>query len=115
MSEKTCKNCVVNCDAHRKPEHPICHEWTGAKIQPKQTFTVWIAWGEAATREAEEIVSSHRQVKVNELNVSEYSFNTEAERTAFLQGVDESSGWMNYYTTTNPKHARKLQNACKDR
>ena len=45
-------------------------------------FCLKIRWGEIQTRE--------------ETPVCEYIFKTEAEQKAFLQGVDESSGWLDY-------------------
>lgn len=44
----------------------------------EKPFKVTIAWG------------GEKQIE------SKYSFATEAELTAFLYGVDESSGWMDY-------------------
>lgn len=46
-------------------------------------FCLKITWGDRQTREENPCPC-------------EYDFKTEAERTAFLQGVDESSGWLDY-------------------
>lgn len=45
-------------------------------------FTVTILWGEEQTR--------------RENDPCTYSFKTEAELNAFLKGVDEASGWLEY-------------------
>ena len=46
-------------------------------------FCLKITWGERQTREENP-------------SPCEYTFKTEAEQKAFLQGVDESSGWLDY-------------------
>jgi hypothetical protein len=46
-------------------------------------FCLKIKWGESQTREENP-------------RPCEYIFKTEAEQKAFLQGVDESSGWLDY-------------------
>lgn len=51
-------------------------------------FTVKILWGSEDVR--------RNDYDDESVNPSEYSFNTQAEKDAFLMGVDEASGWFDY-------------------
>ena len=53
----------------------------------KKKFCVKIRWGTTGTQN-----EKYKNADDGEI----YEFDTEAERKAFLQGVDESNGWMDY-------------------
>lgn len=59
--------------------------------QMRPTHTIHIAWGEKP--ETDDTPCT-------------YEFNTEAELRAFLRGVDECDGWMNYATFTKLEEAQ---------
>jgi|SRR5580765_3943540 len=54
-----------------------------------QKHTVWIVWGES----------------LKESEPTRYDFDTQAELNAFLKGVDESQGWMDYAQFDNEADA----------
>jgi hypothetical protein len=49
---------------------------------------------------SDEVKKYYRNIKLSEeeknLHLKEYSFNTEAEKNAFLLGMDEVIGWLDY-------------------
>lgn len=55
----------------------------------RRKFTMSIHWGSRATR-------------AESPEASEYEFDSKAERDAFLEGVDEASGWTEYETCEKP-------------
>ena len=54
-----------------------------------KSFSVWIGWGEMPEAE---------QASVR------YDFASAAMLDAFLYGVDEASGWLNYKSFETPNH-----------
>ncbi len=61
-----------------------------------KTKRVWFVWGEDST------------VRVNRENaISEYSFDTNAEMNAFLNGVDAVQGWLDYAKFDTLKEAAR--------
>lgn len=68
----------------KKSQDGIPRPWTKPQKE-KKNFAVTLAWGSPATRE-ELGPEAH----------CEYSFDTEAELRAFMLGVDEAAGWMDY-------------------
>lgn len=69
---------------------------TGPAVSGGPTFKTLIQWGTEATREE------------NPDAISEYEFKTQAELDAFMYGVDESSGWMEYEVKEKPRR-RKMK------
>ena len=55
----------------------------------KKKITVKIRWGEQETIREKYDLS-------NDSDCVEYSFETKAEKDAFLLGIDESDGWFGY-------------------
>jgi len=60
---------------------------TKKKTKNKKKFKVRIRWGEADTRRG-----SYSLEDPNDC--SKYEFDTEAERSAFLYGINEADGWL---------------------
>ena len=49
---------------------------------------VTIVWGTEAVRGIEKPIEGYTKIK--------YKFNTESELDAFIKGVDEGNGWLEY-------------------
>tara|TARA_R100001509_G_scaffold33118_1_gene17506 strand:+ start:66 stop:248 length:183 start_codon:yes stop_codon:yes gene_type:complete len=49
---------------------------------------VTITWGTEAVRGIEKPIEGYTKIK--------YKFNTESELDAFIKGVDEGNGWLEY-------------------
>ena len=49
---------------------------------------VTITWGTEAVRGIEKAIEGYTKIK--------YKFNTESELDAFIKGVDEGNGWLEY-------------------
>ena len=49
---------------------------------------VTIVWGTEAVRGIEKSIEGYTKIK--------YKFNTESELDAFIKGVDEGNGWLEY-------------------
>ena len=49
---------------------------------------VTIVWGTEAVRGIEKAIEGYTKIK--------YKFNTESELDAFIKGVDEGNGWLEY-------------------
>ena len=49
---------------------------------------VTIVWGTEAVRGIEKPIQGYTKIK--------YKFNTESELDAFIKGVDEGNGWLEY-------------------
>ena len=57
-----------------------------------------IIWGTDAVRAYRDWDDDTTWEQIEELGqISKYNFNTEEELKAFIHGVDEASGWMEYY------------------
>lgn len=75
---------------------------------------VWFAWGEYAAREAESYLAWEKGTErpaTDNLNLSEYEFDTEAELNAFIKGVDEAVGWIDSYQIDAQESADKILKA----
>ena len=65
-------------------------------LEVEKPFKVEIAWG------SENESKYSENAEDDSIDWCEYSFETEAELHAFLLGVDESSGWMDYAQKETP-------------
>lgn len=58
-------------------------------------FKLYVVWGKCIDKDT---------------TISEYEFETEAERLAFIDGADESNGWMDFYTAFDRPEAEQYLN-----
>lgn len=58
-------------------------------------FDTTIVFGEIATRRYQEGERDHAKLS-DEGNVETFSFSTQAERDAFIDGVEAGSGWLEH-------------------
>ena len=68
---------------------------------------VWFVWGSEAVRDYLNWKEKPKSSTDN-LNLSEYEFDTEAEVNAFLEGVDAANGWLEYHQIDTQKEADKI-------
>lgn len=57
-----------------------------------------IIWGSQAVHKFQNQSDTTTWAEIEELGqIARYTFSTESELEAFLHGIDEASGWMDYY------------------
>jgi hypothetical protein len=103
LNHQACLNLVAQLDGYESFAHLKAAQAAAPEVPvpgAPGSVKVRILFGEAEVSEYENANPHDEQERARMLELEnqarEFSFDTEAERTAFLQGVDEATGWLAY-------------------